>query len=91
MLVEVQSSTIALYGKIMKILLVNSNPLAVIERLHKHDYNIIKEGHDLTSIPLLKQLVRDNVLAIFFIPVEKLEVFAIHCSKIIRKCILNTL
>ena len=82
----IQSAT-SLYGKITKFLLIDSKAVAIIQRLHGHQWNICKEGHHLPTLPFLKQLVRDNALAYFYIPVEMVdEVYAIYCSKISRKC-----
>lgn len=86
-IVEVQSR-ISIFGKVLKFVLVDTRPVAIIQLFHKHDLNICKDGHDQPSIPLLRQLVRDKVLAPVYYPVEMIaEILAVNCSSISRKCI----
>ena len=87
MVVEIESATL-LYGKVLKFVLVESTAVAIVQRYHRHQSNICKDGQQLPTLSLLRRLVRDNRLASFYMPVEELdELVAVYCSKISKKCI----
>ena len=87
MVEEIESATL-LYGKVLKLVLVESTAVAIVQRYHRHQSNICKDGQQLLTLSLLRRLVRDNHLASFYMPVEELdELVAVYCSKISKKCI----
>jgi hypothetical protein len=86
-LVEVKSKSNTVYGRIVKFILHQSNPIALVKVMHPHNLNICKES-SRPSLPFLRKLNDDNQLANSILAVEELdEVISVSCYAIKRKCI----
>jgi hypothetical protein len=86
-LVEAVGNNHTVYGRIVKFILHQSSPIALLKVMHPHDLNICKET-SRPSQPFLGKLVSDCQLANFYLPVEELdELIAVDCTAIRRKCL----
>lgn len=87
-LILLQDDHMLMYGRLKKFVLVDTRPIAILQRLHSHNKNVCKDGKPMPLKPFLMQLVMDGTLASSCIAIEELdELIATECKFITRKCI----
>ena len=79
-LVKVVANNHTIYGRIIKFILLQSRPIALVKVMHPHTFNICKETSK-PSQPFMRKLADDCQLANGYLPVEELDELT-HCSRL---------